>query len=270
MKTMKTIPNAKFSHITLSYTDPLEISEKDYDRDTIEVDYDPKNKTSSIIKLSRRYGDGNILNGFVFNGELLSENKLTEEDVEHSGRIGADLLEVALYKTIKGRYICSRKRIAVGNLSEITELKLAENEAEVVGFFGQNMLAHDLYRSARIKNYTHIEDGYDADKHSKDYEWTILYNDNTPDYAFYGKHIAGEEIEYGYGLCEEVCLYGLPNGKFVCLKVAGGFPYASVVRIAKDMDQVRMFFGHLAQEDCDDTFYIELEELCESHQSEVE
>lgn len=94
-----------------------------------------------------------------FTGELIAENSSSANNArsDYSGSTGR-WTELALYRTIGGRYICHQiGRTQWQGEHDRYSGKVCETEAEVIAFFGHGWVAKGLYEEAGITDALEIE-----------------------------------------------------------------------------------------------------------------
>tara|TARA_R100000734_G_C3311968_1_gene102901 strand:- start:796 stop:1122 length:327 start_codon:yes stop_codon:yes gene_type:complete len=86
----------------------------------------------------------------TFTGELVAESIST--DFPGFRKSQDRWTELRLYKTVGGNFICeSVGKSRLPNEVDLSKIKVAESEVEVIEFFRESYLSRDLYEQAGIR-----------------------------------------------------------------------------------------------------------------------
>lgn len=164
-------------------------------------------------------------------------------------------LDLELYKTNMGHFICERRIIDdedEGCPDAVWEL--VETEEDVISFFGQGWVAHKLYQSVGIDNHEQLSiTGVDFSKN--DYDEIVVKRDNKSSLKFFGKSIAKTvyQQQYDYGNVQELELFILPNGQFVCVNIVYSSAFDELdnynAEVVNSYAEVKSFFKFLLDSD---------------------
>ncbi len=230
--------------------------------DVMEYDYNASSEQTEVVCRSTYNHD------LRFNGELVG--LVNSQDFSYKERlVGANDIKLTLYKTNNSSYVCCREQLASIDKPSVSEFQVVENLQQVVYFYGQNELAKLLYVAANIDNSDIIADGYDEKLHGKEFLLMTCSGDNTPDLSFHGKWLDGLEFANNSGVFENVNLYGLPNGQFVCWRMIDGKHVIEVSRHAINLEGVLFFFKDLQYDNEAKSLYSSLAACCAAHVDSV-
>lgn len=75
----------------------------------------------------------------------------------YSGSTG-EWSELSLYRTEAGRYICARvDRTQWQGCQDVHSAGVADTHDDIIDFFGQGLLAHEVYEQANIQNAIFVD-----------------------------------------------------------------------------------------------------------------
>lgn len=140
--------------IPSSFSD-ISINVKDFMNCEHYLTYLDSDKVADAITL-----EGSFSKDIAFSGKLIAKaesNPKQSSGTSWSGKMGQWFV-LKLYRTTNGHYVCHREKKTLWDVcKDISEWVIAKNHDEVVAFFGQGWLAHDIYKTVGIENVVHIE-----------------------------------------------------------------------------------------------------------------